>query len=111
MLRKLRPRSRQFCDQKYSPSNRSTNECLKWLILYMFLLIVWVVFCPMNVHLKCNLLSNMFQSASKQYHCTETALLKLYKDISLNRKGHSTNTISLSEAFDTRLFCSSRSPL
>ena len=37
-----------------------------------------------NVYSDCNHLSNVFQSAYKQFHSTETALLKIHNDILLN---------------------------
>jgi len=38
----------------------------------------------LNVHLNCDHLSNVIQSAYKQFHPTETVLLKVHNDISLN---------------------------
>ena len=38
----------------------------------------------LNVHLNCNHLSNVFQSAYKQFHSTEIALLKIHNDVLLN---------------------------
>jgi len=54
--------------------------------------------------LNCNHLSNIFQSAYRQFHSTETSLLKVHNDISLNMNtGKVTALIllDLSAAFDT----------
>ena len=42
------------------------------------------VSCRFNVHINCNHLSNVFQSAYKQFHSTETDLLKVHNDVALN---------------------------
>jgi len=58
----------------------------------------------LNVHLNCNHLSNVFESAYKQFHSTETALLKVHNDISLNMdtgKVTALTLLDLSAAFDT----------
>ena len=36
------------------------------------------VSCRLNVHLNCNHLPNVFQFAYKQFHSTETALIKVH---------------------------------
>ena len=59
----------------------------------------------MNVHLNCNHLSvNDVQSAYKQIHSSETALLKVHNDIALNidtGKVTVLTLLDLSAAFDT----------
>ena len=59
----------------------------------------------LNVHLNCNHhMSNVFQSAYKQFHSTEIALLKVYNDIPLNMdtgKVTALTLLDLSAAFDT----------
>jgi len=58
----------------------------------------------LNIDLNCNHLSNVFQSAYKQFHSTETALLKVHKDIALNMetgKVTALTLLDLSAAFDT----------
>ena len=60
--------------------------------------------CRLNVHLNSNHLSDVFQSAYKQFHSTETALLKVHNDIALNMdtgKVTAITLLDLSEAFDT----------
>ena len=62
------------------------------------------VSCCLNVHLNCNHQSNVFQSAYKQFPATETALLKVHSDISLNMdtgKVTAVTFLDLSAAFDT----------
>ena len=59
-----------------------------------------VVSCLLNVHLNCNRLSNVFHSAYKQFHFTETALLKVHNDISLNI-ATTLILLDLSAPFDT----------
>jgi len=58
----------------------------------------------LNVHLNFNHLSNVFQSAYKQFLSTETDLLKVHNDIALNMdKGKATalTLLGLHAAFDT----------
>ena len=60
--------------------------------------------CRLNVHLNCNHPSNVFQSAYKQFHSTETTLIKVHNDISLNMdigKVTALTLLDLSAAFDT----------
>ena len=55
-------------------------------------------------YLNCNHLSNVFRSAYKQFHSTETTLLKVHNDISLNMdigKVTALTLLDLSAAFDT----------
>ena len=54
-------------------------------------------------HISSNCLSNVSQSAYKEFHSTETALLKVHNDVTLNiDKGKVTLTLlDLSAAFDT----------
>jgi len=62
------------------------------------------VSCRLNVHLNCNHLYNVFQSAYKQFHSTETTLLKALSDIILNMatgKVTALTLLDLSTAFDT----------
>jgi len=63
-----------------------------------------VVAKRLRSHISTNDLSNVFQSAYKQFHSTETALLKVHNDINLNiDKGKVTalTLLDLSAAFDT----------
>ena len=63
-----------------------------------------VVSCRLNVHLNCNHSYNVFQSAYKRFHSTETALLKIHNDISLSMDTGKVITLTLldlSAAFDT----------
>ena len=65
---------------------------------------IFRVLCHLNVQLNCNHLSNVFQSAYKQFHSTETVILKVYNDISLNMdtgKVTALTLLDLSAAFDT----------
>ena len=58
----------------------------------------------LNVYLNSNHLYNDLQSAYKQFHSTETALLKVHSDISLNMdRGHVTalTLLDLTATFDT----------
>jgi len=50
----------------------------------MYKVLQKAVSCCLNVHLNCNHLSNVFQSSYKQFHSTETTLLKVHNDILLN---------------------------
>jgi len=62
------------------------------------------VSCRLNFHLHTNHLSNVFQSAYKQFHSTETTLLKVHNDIALNMdtgKVTALTLLDLSAAFDT----------
>jgi hypothetical protein len=57
----------------------------------------------LNVHLNRNHLTNVFQSAYKQFHSTQTALLKVYNNIALNMdtgKDKALTLLDLSAAFD-----------
>ena len=58
----------------------------------------------LNVHLNCNHLYIVFQSAYKQFRSTENALLKVHNDISLNMGTGTVTAITLldvSAGFDT----------
>jgi len=58
----------------------------------------------LNIHVNCKHLSNVFQSAHKQFHSTETALLKVHNDIPLNMdtgKVTALTLLDLSATFDT----------
>ncbi|KAK2153433.1 hypothetical protein LSH36_297g02012, partial [Paralvinella palmiformis] len=55
-------------------------------------------------HLNYNHLSNVFQSAYKQFNSTKTTLLKVHKDIALNMDTGKVTTLTLldlSATFDT----------
>ena len=63
-----------------------------------------IVASRLHSHINTNNLTNKHQSAYKQFHSTESALLKVENDILLNMdKGHATAVIllDLSAAFDT----------
>jgi len=58
----------------------------------------------LNVHLNLDHLSNVFQSAYKQFHSIETAPLKVHNDVSLNmdtEKVRAVKLLYLSADFDT----------
>ena len=62
------------------------------------------VSCCLKVQLDCNHLSNVFQSTYKQFHSTETALLKLHNDLALNMdtgKVTALTLLDLSSTLDT----------
>ena len=61
------------------------------------------VSCRLNVHLNRNHITNVFQSAYKQFHSTETALLKVHNNIALNMgtgKDKALTLLDFSAAFD-----------
>ena len=63
-----------------------------------------VVASRLKSHISSNCLSNVSQSAYKEFHSTETALLKVHNDVTLNiDKGKVTvlTLLDLSAAFDT----------
>ena len=63
-----------------------------------------VVASRLRSHITSNCLSNVSQSAYKEFHSTETALLKVHNDVTLNiDKGKVTalTLLDLSAAFDT----------
>ena len=63
-----------------------------------------VVASRLMSHIESNCMSNVLLSAYKQFHSTETALLKVHHDITLNMdKGKVTalTLLELSPAFDT----------
>ena len=63
-----------------------------------------VVASRLKSHISSNFLSNVSQSAYKEFHSTETALLKVHNDVTLNfEKGKVTalTLLDLSAAFDT----------
>ena len=43
-----------------------------------------VVGCHLRSHIESNCMSNVLQSAYKQFYSTETALLKVHNDVTLN---------------------------
>ena len=73
-------------------------------LLFISKVLEKAVSCRLKVHSNCNHLSNVFRSAFKQFHSTETALLKVHNDISLNMdtgKVRALTCLDLSAAFDT----------
>ena len=63
-----------------------------------------VVASCLRSHIRLNGLSNVLQSAYKQFHSTETALLKVHNDVTINMdKGKVTvlTLLDISAAFDT----------
>ena len=63
-----------------------------------------VVASHLKSHIESNCMSNILQSAYKQFHYTETALLKVHNDVGLNMdKGKVTvlTLLDLSAVFDT----------
>ena len=62
-----------------------------------------VVASHLRSHIESNCMSNVLRSAYKQFHSTETALLKIHNDVTLNMKGKVTAVTLLDScaAFDT----------
>ena len=57
-----------------------------------------VVASRLRSHIESDCMSNVSQSAYKQFHSTETALLKVHNDVTLNT---ALTLLDLSAAFDT----------
>ena len=73
-------------------------------LTFLFKVIEWVVALRLNCHMASHNLNEPFQSAYRQCHGTETALLKVQNDILRaldNRKGVYLVLLDLSAAFDT----------
>ena len=51
----------------------------------------------LGIHINSNNLSNVFQSAYKQLHSTESVLIKVHYDITLNMNNGKTTALSLPE--------------
>ena len=86
------------------PANDLNSYRLIFNLSFISKVLEKVLFCRLNAHSNCKNLSNVFQSAYRQFHSTETALRNVHNDIALNMdKGKVTalTLLDLSAAFDT----------
>ena len=99
----FKPRAVQLCNDTMTlPANELDSYRPISNLSFVSKVLEKVVACHLNIHLNCNHLSNVFQSA--EFHPTETALLKVHNDISLNMDTGKVTTLTLldlSAAFDT----------